>query len=159
LVRELATLPAAAVSIAARATLELVQLVTARESAPPDSAPLRVALFPQVRRHIERSLHDPELTPSRIAEANAISVRTLHAMFANTGESVSDYVRRHRLERSREALLSQPDAAVIDISGKWGYNYASHFARAFKAEYGIAPQELRRALSDAGSYDDHGRWA
>jgi AraC-like DNA-binding protein len=159
LVRELATLPAAAVSIAARATLELVQLVTARKSAPPDSAPLRVALLPQVRRHIERSLHDPELTPSRIAEANAISVRTLHAMFANTGESVSDYVRRHRLERSREALLSQPDAAVIDISGKWGYKNASHFARAFKAEYGIAPQELRRGLSDAGSYDDHGRWA
>jgi len=155
LVRELAALPAAAVSIAAKATIELVQLVTASECPSPDSAPLRVALLPQVRRYIERNLRDPELRPSRIAEANAISLRTLHAMFANTGESVSDYVRRHRLERSREALLSQPDAAVIDISGQWGYKNASHFARAFKAEYGIAPQELRRQLSDAGSFDDH----
>ena len=34
-------------------------------------------------------------------------------------------------------------AAVIDISGQWGYKNASHFARAFKAEYGIAPHELR----------------
>jgi AraC-like DNA-binding protein len=143
LVRELAALPAAAVSVAAKATLELVQLITASDCPPADSAPLRIALLPQVRRYIERNLRDPELTPSRIAEANAISVRTLHAMFASTGESVSDYVRRHRLERSREALVSQPEAAVIDISGQWGYKNASHFARAFKAEYGIAPQDLR----------------
>jgi AraC-like DNA-binding protein len=155
LVRDLATLPAAAVSIAATATLELVQLVTATDSPPLDSAPLRVALLPQVRRHIERSLHDPELTPSRIAEANAISVRTLHAMFADTGESVSDYVRRHRLTRSREALISAPEAAVIDVSRRWGFKNASHFARAFKAEYGMAPQDLRRALSDAGAYGDN----
>jgi AraC family transcriptional activator of tynA and feaB len=143
LVRELAALPAAAVTVAAKATLELVQLITASDCPPTDSAPLRVTLLPQVRRYIERNLRDPELTPSRIAEANAISLRTLHAMFANTGESVSDYVRHHRLERGREALLSQPEAAVIDISGQWGYKNASHFARAFKAEYGIAPHELR----------------
>jgi AraC-like DNA-binding protein len=143
LVRELAALPAAAVSVAAKATLELVQLITASDCPSADSAPLRVTLLPQVRRYIERNLRDPELTPSRIADANAISLRTLHAMFASTGESVSDYVRRHRLERSREALLSQPDAAVIDIAGQWGYKNASHFARAFKAEYGFPPHELR----------------
>ena len=155
LVRELATLPAAAVSIAARATLELVQLVTATDSPPLDSAPLRVALLPQVRRYIERYLHDPELTPSRIAEANAISVRTLHAMFAATGESVSDYVRRHRLERSHLALISQPEVAVIEVSRRWGFKNSSHFARAFRAEYGMAPSDLRRALSDGGARGDH----
>jgi len=154
LVRELATLPAAAVAIAATATLELVQLITATDSPPLDSAPLRVTLLPQVRRYIERSLHDPELTPSRIAEVNAISVRTLHAMFADTGESVSDYVRRHRLTRSRDALISAPEVAVIDVSRRWGFKNASHFARAFKAEYGMAPQDLRRALCDGGACDD-----
>jgi AraC-like DNA-binding protein len=155
LVRELATLPAAAVSIAATATLELVQLITATDSPSLDSAPLRVALLPQVRRYVERALHDPELTPSRIADANAISVRTLHAMFADTGESVSDYVRRHRLARSREALISAPETGVIDVSRRWGFKNASHFARAFKAEYGMAPQDFRRAQSDAGACCDH----
>jgi AraC family transcriptional regulator, positive regulator of tynA and feaB len=68
---------------------------------------------------------------------------------------VSDYVRRHRLARSREALISAPEAAVIDVSRRWGFKNASHFARAFKAEYGMAPQDLRRALSGAGACGDH----
>src|SRR5258708_1984338 len=65
LVRELATLPAAAVSIAAKATLELVQLVTVTDSPPLHSAPLPAALLPHVRRDTQRSLPDPRLTPSR----------------------------------------------------------------------------------------------
>jgi AraC-like DNA-binding protein len=146
LVRELATLPAAAVSVAARATLELVQLATTSDSPAPDALPLRVALLPQVRRYIERQLADPDLSPSAIANANAISVRTLHAMFAATGESVSGYIRRRRLEGSRDELIDRQDRAVIDISRNWGFKNASHFARAFKAEYKIAPHELRRTL-------------
>jgi AraC-like DNA-binding protein len=151
LVRELATLPAAA----AKATLELVQLVATTDSPPLDPAPLRIALLPQVRRYIERQLHNPELTPSSIADANAISVRTLHAMFAATGESVSAYIRRQRLERSHEALISRPDVAVIDISRRWGFKNASHFARAFKAEYGMAPKDLRRMLVEVDADGVH----
>jgi AraC-like DNA-binding protein len=155
LVRELAALPAAAVSVAARATLELVQLAAASDSPEPDTLPLRVALLPQVRRYIERRLADPDLSPSSIADANAISVRTLHAMFAATGESVSSYIRRRRLEGSRDELIGRLDRAVIDISRSWGFKNASHFARAFKAEYEMAPHELRRSAIAAQREPDH----
>ena len=146
LVREVATLPTRAVSIAAGATLELIQLVTATDSQPLESVPIRVALLPGVLRYIERMLHDEDLTPLKIAEANAISVRTLHTMFASTGESVSDHIRRLRLERSRETLISAPAAAVIDVARHWGFKNASHFARVFRAEYGMAPQTFRRVI-------------
>jgi AraC-like DNA-binding protein len=148
LVRDVATLPTRAVSVATRATLELIQLVTAADSQPLESVPIRVALLPGVLRYIERMLHDEDLAPRKIAEANVISVRTLHAMFADTGESVSDYIRRLRLERSRETLISAPRAAVIDVARHWGFKNASHFARVFKDEYGVAPQTFRRFIGD-----------
>lgn len=143
LMREVAMLPTRAVSIAAAATLELIRLITAADGQPPESVPIRVSLLPTVLRYIGRMLHDEDLTPPKIAEAHAVSVRTLHAMFADTGESVSDYIRRLRLERSRETLLSTPELAVIDVARQWGFKNASHFARVFKAEYGMAPQTFR----------------
>jgi AraC family transcriptional regulator, positive regulator of tynA and feaB len=73
--------------------------------------------LPQVRRYIERQLADPDLSLSAIA--NAISVRTLQAMFAATGECVSGYIRRRRLEGSRDELIDRQDRAVIDISRNW----------------------------------------
>lgn len=120
LVREVTALPTTAVSIAAKATLELIQLITANDDQPRESAPLRVAMLPQVLRRIERTLPDQDLNPGRIAEANAISVRTLHAMFVDTGESVSEYIRRRRLERARDSLVSVPEIPVIDVARHWG---------------------------------------
>jgi AraC-like DNA-binding protein len=146
LVRDVASLPAAAVTIIACATMELVQLATTTDDLSPDSVPLRIALLPQVRRFIERQLADPDLSPEMIADTNAISLRTLHAMFAETGESVSTYIRRRRLHRSHDALIGRRDRPIIDIAQDWGFKNPSHFARTFKAEYGLAPQEFRRTV-------------
>jgi AraC-like DNA-binding protein len=104
---------------------------------------VRVALLPQVRRHIERHLGDADLSPSSIAAANAISVRTLHAMFGNTGESVSAFIRRRRMESSRDDLCARPHASIIDIAWRWGFKSPSHFSRVFKETFGAAPHELR----------------
>jgi len=143
LVRELPSLPAATVGAATRAAVALLELITVGEEYAAASQPLRVALLPQVLRYIDSHLGDTEMTTSTIADSNAISVRTLHAMFTATGESVNAYIRRRRLEGSRQELISQPNRKVIDISRRWGFKNASHFARVFKATYGIAPLELR----------------
>jgi transcriptional regulator GlxA family with amidase domain len=143
LVRELPNLPAATVRAATRAAVELLEVISVGDEEAADSQPLRVALLPQVLRYVDRHLADTEMTTSTIAEANAISVRTLHAMFAATGESVNAYIRRCRLEGSRHDLISQPNRKVIDISRRWGFKNASHFARVFKTTYGVAPLELR----------------
>jgi AraC-like DNA-binding protein len=154
LVRELPSLPAETVDAATRAAIALLELITDKDEYRADSQPLRVALLPQVLRYIDTHLSDTEMTTSTIADANAISVRTLHAMFMATGESVNAYIRRRRLEGSRHDLISQPNRKIIDISRRWGFKNASHFARVFKAAYGSAPQELRTdaATSPAGGH-------
>jgi AraC-like DNA-binding protein len=143
LARDVAALPEATARIAARATAELVQVVAAADEPDLDSQALRVALLPQVRRYIERHLGDPDLSPSSVAAANAISLRTLHAMFSATGESVGACIRRRRLESSRDELLARPDLPVIDVARRWGFKSPSHFSRSFKQMYAVAPQDLR----------------
>jgi AraC-like DNA-binding protein len=149
LVRELPTLPAATVGAATRAAMALLELIAVSDEHAADSQPLRVALLPQVLRYIDSHLGDSEITTSTIADANAISVRTLHAMFTATGESVNAYIRRRRLEGSRQELISEPNRKIIDISRRWGFKNASHFARVFKATYGMAPAELRAEAATA----------
>lgn len=105
----------------------------------------RDALRATVRRYIRLHLRDPRLCPESIARAHAISVRTLHALFENTGESVAAFVRRSRLARCR-ADLERPDSATItEIAFRWGFTDAAHFSNVFKREYGHSPRDARRA--------------
>lgn len=139
LARELDDLDGPACTAAANAALELLRAVVA----PPERTDLRTFLLPEVRSWIEARLHDPRLTPSDVAAAHAISVRTLHALFEPTGESLGGFLRRRRLERARDELLARPDATVTQVAFRWGFRSAAHFSRAFRAAFGVSPSELR----------------
>lgn len=145
LARELDDLDAPACAAAANAALELMRAAMA----PGDRADLRTLLLPEVRRWIEARLHDPRITPREIAGAHAISLRTLHALFEPTGESLGGFIRRRRLERARDELLTRPDAAITQVAFRWGFRSAAHFSRAFRAEFGVSPSELRERHAPA----------
>lgn len=105
-------------------------------------------LVRQVKAFILGHLHDPRLSPAAIAAANHISVRYLHHVFHEDGQSVGEFIRRRRLERCH-ADLADPrlvDRTVADVGARWGFQDAATFNRAFKAAYGIPPGEHRRAL-------------
>ncbi|WP_354700700.1 Transcriptional activator NphR [Paraconexibacter sp. AEG42_29] len=138
--RELDHLDGPACAAAANAALELMRAVVA----PRSGGDLRAVLLPQIHRWIEARLHDPRLNPREIAGAHAISVRTLHALFASTDESVGGFIKRRRLERARAELLELPGAAVTHVALRWGFPNAAHFSRCFRAEFAVSPRELRR---------------
>jgi transcriptional regulator GlxA family with amidase domain len=94
-----------------------------------------------VRAH----LSDPALDPDAIARAHAISVRALHALFEDTGESVSGLVRRERLARCYEDLALPSGGSVTEIAFRWGFRDAAHFSRVFKREFELTPSEVRHA--------------
>jgi len=98
------------------------------------------------RRHIDRHLADPELSPGRAAAALGISVRALHLLFEPTGTSFAREVLRRRLEACRGALLAEPARQVTDIAFAWGFSNLSSFYRAFQAAFGLSPGELRATL-------------
>jgi AraC-like DNA-binding protein len=111
----------------------------------PGAAPAP-ALLAQVKAHIERNLGDPALGPASIAAAHFITPRYLHRLFRGEGCTVSEWVRRARLERCRRDLADPALAGetILQIATRWGMPDPAHFSKVFRAVYGCSPREHRR---------------
>ncbi len=62
-----------------------------------------------------------------------------------TGYSLYAYVKRRRLAEAGSELLMK-GARVIDVALKYQYGSPEAFARAFQAEYGFSPSEVKQRL-------------
>jgi AraC family transcriptional activator of tynA and feaB len=142
LAAELPDLDERTAEAAADVVLELLRAVVEPEM-PEARAARREALRVRARRYVRAHLPDPDLGPETIARALSVSVRTLHAVFSDTDESVAAMVRRARLARCREDLAEPTAGSVTEIAFRWGFSDATHFSHAFKREYGRSPREIR----------------
>ncbi|MFJ1257831.1 helix-turn-helix domain-containing protein [Cupriavidus sp. CuC1] len=103
----------------------------------------RASLMIRIEQYIEDNLDDPELSASSIATAHEISVRTLHVAFAETGRTVSRWIRDRRLRVCyRELSRATSTQTVTDVAYRWGFNNAAHFSRTFKQAFGVTPSSL-----------------
>ena len=59
-----------------------------------------------------------------------------------TGEGISDYIYRLRMERAAH-LLSETNERIQEIARKTGYQNPSHFSRVFKKYFNLTPDEYR----------------
>ena len=100
----------------------------------------------EVIRHIEDRLRDPKLSPASVAEGLRISPRYLRTVFAGTGEKVSAYIIRRRLEECAKQIRNPAWSGhtLTEIAFAWGFNSAAHFTRTFHEHFGMAPREYRR---------------
>ncbi|MBO2457998.1 helix-turn-helix domain-containing protein [Actinomadura violacea] len=125
------------------ATAFLAGLADADDAVP---APTRQeALVLRIKAFVLAHLHEPDLSPSTVAAAHHISVRYLHHLFHEDGQSLGAFVRTRRLERCRTDLADPRLArtTVAEIGARWGFPDASSFNRAFKAAYGTPPGDHR----------------
>ncbi len=105
----------------------------------------RPALLPRIKAYAEARLDDPHLSPADIAAAHHISLRYLQKLFNAEGFTVSDWIRRHRLEHCR-ADLADPKhdtTSIATIAARWGFIDSSYFSRIFKSTYGSTPRDYR----------------
>ena len=144
LAAELPSLDHAARTAAADAALELLRAAV-EPGVPTARSARRDALRAQVRRFVRANLQDPTLGPETIARAQAISVRSLHALFEDAADSVAGLVRRERLARCLADLELPSGGSVTEIAFRWGFRDAAHFSRAFKRAFDVTPSEVRRA--------------
>ena len=123
----------------ADALIALVRALHAR------AEPRLPALLEQIKAHIDAHLDDPALAPETIARAHFISTRYLHKLFAAEDASVSEWIRRRRLEAIRRDLLDPALAAetISAIARRHALANPAHVSRAFRAAYGCTPSELR----------------
>ena len=134
---------------AARVSVAILHLLGAAyaEVARPHGSRSTVAAAQRIRilNHIEAHLHDPQLTPTRVAASCRITPRYLHHLFASTDETVGRYVLRRRLEECAQALLAQPGLTrpVAAIAFDHGFSSPTHFGRVFRQRFGLTPREYR----------------
>lgn len=134
--------------------LDLVTTMLGRHLVAEDAVPTearRRALVAQVQAYVHRHLGDATLSPQSLADAHHLSVRSLHRLFEAEDTTVASYIRELRLSRcwrdlSDPALRSQ---SVHAIAARWGLSDRAHFSRAFRAAYGLSPQEHRNAVTSA----------
>ncbi|WP_052745095.1 helix-turn-helix domain-containing protein [Micromonospora sp. HK10] len=99
----------------------------------------------RVEAWIREHLADPGLTPTVVADAHHLSVRTLHRLFEDADTSVASLIRTARLERCFRDLADPRlrHLAVHQVAARWGFRDRAHFTRAFRAAYGLPPGEHR----------------
>lgn len=106
----------------------------------------RVDMLHRICQTIEQMLGDPDLSLGDVADACGVKKRFVQNAFSYAGRTFADYVRKRRLERCRSDLISPLyiHQSIAEICYRWGFNAPTHFSRAFRSAYGVAPSAYRR---------------
>lgn len=97
----------------------------------------------KIREAVEQNLTDTNFTVEQLCKQIFMSHSQLHRKLeALTGYSPNKFIRMIRLKRAKE-LLQDPANSIASIALDCGYNDPGYFARVFKQEYGVTPQEWR----------------
>jgi two-component system response regulator YesN len=86
-----------------------------------------------------------EITRTELANLVYFNPSYLSRLFKRVeGESISDFITRARIEKSK--LLLKSSKSVHEAGLLVGYSNTSHFSSMFKKLVGISPREYRKNL-------------
>lgn len=98
----------------------------------------------KVERFIRQNLENPTLSAVAIAKGCNMSLRTLHSTFANSGETIMQYVRGCRMRSAAHLLSTEAkDRSITEIAYETGFKDSASFSRAFRQNFGVTPREYR----------------
>ncbi|AON53785.1 helix-turn-helix domain-containing protein [Herbaspirillum seropedicae] len=142
---EIASLDQAVQGSVSRSTLELLGIALSGQL-PSSTFGANAAMLRRVQDYILQHLHEEDLNPTKVAEANHISLRYLYMLFQRSDTTVSEYILHNRLHACKQALTDPAfkRIQISEIAFRWGFNSTSHFCRTFKERYGAAPGDIRR---------------
>ena len=131
----------------ARHLLEMISMTYTMGFDPSDASVTLWQRRKEIVRFIEENLRDPNLSPSSIAKGLRVSPRYLRTIFSISGERVSSYILRRRLEECARQMRNPAWSGhtLTEIAFSWGFNSSAHFTRCFHDQYGAAPRDYRRA--------------
>jgi signal transduction histidine kinase/DNA-binding response OmpR family regulator/streptogramin lyase len=97
----------------------------------------------KVREIVEENFTNYEFSVEYLCRKVFMSHSQLHRKLeALTNCSPNKFIRMIRMQKAKE-LLSNPELSIGSIALDCGYIDAGYFARVFKQEYGVTPQEWR----------------
>lgn len=106
------------------------------------------ALLRRLRQTLRDRLHEADLDPAAVAAEHGLSKRYLHLLFASAGGSFGSALLELRLDQAKAMLSDRrfDRAGIGEIAWRCGFSDPSHFARRFRARFGLAPAAWRRRL-------------
>ena len=99
----------------------------------------------RVNRAIDHILHHlgEPLPLESVAREADFSAFHFHRIFKSlTGETLHQFVKRLRLERSLRLLSFEPGRSLTDVALECGFQSSSDFSRSFKQAFGVPPSEF-----------------
>jgi AraC-like DNA-binding protein len=120
----------------------------AAADSPPHLTARRLRLLARARALIAERIEDPALSAEIVARHAAMSVRSLHRLFAEAGCSVGTEIRECRLQHYRALLASErhrhDGTSVLAYAS--GYSDAAYATRVFRARFGATPSAFREEI-------------
>ncbi|MFD0586537.1 response regulator [Paenibacillus sp. GCM10027627] len=116
-----------------------------KEKASDEVKDIRSVYVRKIQSFVEANLH---LDVSLRALADHVNLHPTHLSKLykiETGEGVSDFVSRLRMETACH-LLRSTDKKVYEISAEIGYLDPAYFIKVFKRQFGQTPQEYREGI-------------
>ncbi|WP_424943697.1 GlxA family transcriptional regulator [Aliiroseovarius crassostreae] len=123
--------------------LEVAMLFMAPGAAPSSAPPIaKSRVVGRALSAMRAAIEDP-LPITEIARRAGCSLRDLeHRMRDELGEPPSAIYRRMRLISARKAVI-ETNLPIAEVALRAGYENASAMTRAFKAEFGATPRQMR----------------
>ncbi|MET3794246.1 helix-turn-helix domain-containing protein [Aquamicrobium terrae] len=129
--------------VSATANLFTAALMPSKDNPSAAHGPVAAVAAVRIAQLIMEKLNDRDLTPDKLCRAAGVSRSHLYRIFEPAG-GVSNYIRRKRLLKTRDALADSADRRTIsNIAEEWGFTNASTYSRMFRAEFGLSPKEAR----------------
>lgn len=137
-------LPVAQADALACSLLELSRATLATAGGSYESLGSREALAERALAYLRANLHDPSLTPERVARVCGVSPRTLARSLYSIG-SPAEIIRMERLKRARARLNDPQHArdAIGQTAVACGFVDTTTFTRAYKRAFGRVPSDDR----------------
>ena len=94
--------------------------------------------------YIRENYHNPELNVNMMADMLGISAAYCGKLFKEfAGCSMTEYLKKIRLEKAYELLMKHPEKTVGQIAEKAGFGNPAYFTTLFKKQYGVSPSKIR----------------
>ncbi|MEO5978887.1 MAG: helix-turn-helix domain-containing protein [Chryseolinea sp.] len=102
----------------------------------------------KLKAEIDDNLTNDQFSVEQLAKRVGMSRSQLHRKLTSvTGQSVSQFIREHRLTLGM-ALLKGGDLTAAEVADKIGFGSPTYFSKCFNEYYGFPPGEVKNMLSD-----------
>lgn len=104
-------------------------------------------LVEKLKKAVDENLTNDQFSVEKLARSIGMSRSQLHRkLHAATGQSVSQFIREHRLQIGME-LLRRGELTAAEVADRIGFGSATYFNKCFNEYYGFPPGEFKNKMA------------